>query len=196
MDRLSTTPRDAGRGYGPAGFRQIIWRALPNLDAHLQTSGQKTTGVARAPSRPAPGSPDIRQRCIRPLRWHGRRLRGGTGHTPACRAGASECMRGLVAGEVQIRGEVDVASWSAAGSGAPGPRNQASSDAVRSSEACSRLWHRSKADRSERICGIWWKLWCGGGELVAHSRLLPSQGWSRRACRTAATTARSMFQRV
>src|SRR6266487_6206795 len=53
MDRLSTTPRDAGRGYGPAGFRQIIWRALPNLDDDLETSGQKTIGVARAPSRPA-----------------------------------------------------------------------------------------------------------------------------------------------
>jgi hypothetical protein len=46
-------------------------------------------------------------------------------------------------------------------------------------------YRRSNTGRSERICGRWWKLWWGGGEVVAHSRLLPSQGsspagWPRR----------------
>jgi hypothetical protein len=97
---LSTTPRDAGRGYGPAGFRQIIWRALPNLDDHLQTSGQKQLESLVRPAAPPQVPPTSASGVHDPYCWHGRRLRGETGHAPACRAGASECMRGLVAGEV------------------------------------------------------------------------------------------------
>jgi hypothetical protein len=34
----------------------------------------------------------------------------------------------------------------------------------------------SKTGRSDRISGKWSKLYAGGGDEVAHSRVLPSQG--------------------
>src|SRR5215211_7097274 len=37
-------------------------------------------------------------------------------------------------------------------------------------------WRASKVGRSDRIGGSSWKLWSGGGEVVDHSRLLPSHG--------------------
>ena len=39
-------------------------------------------------------------------------------------------------------------------------------------------WFWSQTGRRDRIGGIFKKLWCGGGEVVAHSKVAASQGLS------------------